>query len=86
MRTWALEDYAKEIAADLYWIEAQEDAPSLFSDVLRTWGLMPQAPVDKQFIGDKPSENKRLQDLGPASSVKDSKGFLSRLFGGKRED
>lgn len=86
MRTWALEDYAKEIAADLYWVEAQEDAPSLFSDVLRTWGLMPQAPVDKQFIGDKPSENKRLQDLGPASSVKDGKGFLSRLFGGKRED
>ena len=86
MRTWALEDYAKEIAADLYWVEAQEDAPSLFSDVLRTWGLMPQAPVDKQFISDKPSENKRLQDLGPASSLKDGEGFLSRLFGGRRED
>lgn len=86
MRTWAREDYAKEIAADLYWVESQEDAPSLFSDVLRTWGLLPQAPVDKQYISDKPSENKRLQDLGPASSVNDSKGFLSRLFGGQRGD
>ena len=83
-RTWSLEDYAKEIAEDLYWIESQEEAPSLFSDVLRTWGLMPQAPVEKQFISDKPSEDKRLQDLGPAPSVKDGKGFLSRLLGGGR--
>jgi hypothetical protein len=85
MRTWNLEDYAKEIAADLYWVEAQEDAPSLFSDVLRTWGLMPHAPVDKQFISEKPSAvNKRLQDLGPAPPAKDGKDFLSRLFGGKK--
>jgi len=86
MRTWSLEEYAKEIAADLYWIESKEDAPSLFSEVLRTWGLMPQAPVDKQFISGKASDNKRLKDLTPASSAKDGKGFLSRLFGGESED
>jgi len=85
LRSWAREEYAKEIAADLYWVESEEEAPSLFSDVLRTWGLMPHAPVDKQFISEKPSAvNKQLQDLGPAPPAKDGEDFLSRLFGGKK--
>ncbi len=84
MRYWSRDEYAREIAADLYWVESKEDAPSLFSDVLRTWGLMPGATVDKQFISDRPSENKRLRDLSPDSPVKDNKGFLSRLFGSRK--
>ena len=84
-RTWNREDYAKEIAADLYWLESQEDAPSLFSDVLRHWGLMPGAPVDKQFMNDKPSENVRLRDLSADPVAQDSKGFLSKLFGGRKQ-
>jgi hypothetical protein len=86
MRSWPRDEYAEEIAADLYWVESKEDAPSLFSDVLRTWGLMPGAAVDKQFITDKPSENKRLRDLSPDSPEKGGKGFLSRLFGAHGRD
>jgi hypothetical protein len=86
MRSWPREEYAREIAADLYWVESKEDAPSLFSDVLRSWGLMPGAAIDKQFISGKPSENKRLRDLSPDSPAKDGKGFLSRLFGAKKRD
>jgi hypothetical protein len=84
IRTWSKEDYAQEIAKDLYWLESQEDAPSLFSDVLRNWGLMPNAPVDKQFFHNKPLENLHLKDLGPVQATTDGNGFLSRLFGRKR--
>lgn len=78
------EEYAEEIAKDLYSLESQEGAPRLFSDVLRHWGLMPQAPVDEQFMDERPSENKPLKDLGPKPPAKDGEGFLSRLFGTKR--
>lgn len=83
-RTWTREEYAEEIAEDLYWVESQEGAPRLFSVVLRHWGLMPQAPVDEQFMDERPSENKPLKDLGPKPPVKDGEGFLSRLFGTKQ--
>jgi hypothetical protein len=84
LRTWSREEYAEFIAPDLYWLESQEDSPSLFSDVLRHWGLMPRASVDKQFIGDSPALNKRLRDLSETEPAKDGGGFLSRLFGKRR--
>ena len=82
-QVWNKEDYAREIAKDLYWVESQEDAPSLFSDVLRIWGLMLQAPVEKQFMSNRASENRRLENLGSSPGPSDGKGFLARLFGGK---
>ena len=81
---WSLDEYAEMLAPELYAIEAAEAAPRLFSDVLRKWGLKPQADLIEQFINDNGSrqpENKKLRDLSPTNALRKSSDFLSGLFG-----
>ncbi len=61
LKSWSIEEYADLLAADFYKIEAEEQAPRLFSAVLRAWGLKPRAPIIEQFIpqDSKPSEDTR---------------------------
>jgi hypothetical protein len=80
----SLDEYAELLAPELYAIEAAETAPRLFSDVLRKWGLKPQADLIEQFINDNGSrqpENKKLRDLSPTNALRKSSDFLSGLFG-----
>ena len=81
---WSLDEYAEMLAPELYAVEAAEAAPRLFSDVLRKWGLKPQADLIEQFINDNGSrqpENKKLRDLSPTNALRKSSNFLSGLFG-----
>lgn len=81
---WSLDEYAEMLAPELYVIEAAEASPKLFSDVLRKWGLKPQADLIEQFINDNGSRqagNKKLRDLSPANTQRKSSDFLSRLIG-----
>ncbi len=85
-REWSIDEYAENLAPDLYSIESAEAAPRLFSDVLRKWGLKPQASLLEQFIPDsgiRQPPNKSLKDLSPNPSESGGGGFLSRLFGRK---
>ncbi len=85
-REWSLDDYAEILAPDLYAIEAAESAPRLFSDVLRKWGLKPQADLLEQFIPDsrmRQLPDKPQRDLSPKPSASSGGGFLSKLFGRK---
>lgn len=86
-REWTIDEYAEFLATDLYAIEAAESAPRLFSDVLRKWGLKPQAGLLEQFIPDgrmRQFPDKPLRDLSPTSGPPSEGGFLSRLFGRKQ--
>lgn len=86
-REWSIDEYAEFLAPDLYAIEAAESAPRLFSDVLRKWGLKPQAGLLEQFIPDgrmRQFPDKSLRDLSPTSGPPSEGGFLSRLFGRKK--
>jgi len=47
---WTRQEYSKLIANRLYHLEEIEEAPKIFSDVLRAWGLEPRAPLMEQFI------------------------------------
>lgn len=81
---WSLDEYAEMLAPELYVIETAEASPKLFSDVLRKWGLKPQADLIEQFINDNGSRqagNKKLRDLSPANTQRKSSDFLSRLIG-----
>ena len=84
---WSIDDYAEILAPDLYAIEAAESAPRLFSDVLRMWGLKPQADLIEQFIPNscmrQPPE-KPLRDLSAKSGASSAEGFLSGLLGRKK--
>jgi hypothetical protein len=85
-REWSIDEYAEILAPDLYAIEAAEAAPRLFSDVLRKWGLKPQADILEQFIPDsrmRQLPDKPLRDLSPKPDASSGGGFLSRLFGRK---
>lgn len=68
LRTWTLDEYAEFIAPDLYELEAAEEAPKLFSSVLRDWGLMPASSLTEQYIPEGSSDGGslvRLRDLAP---------------------
>jgi hypothetical protein len=85
-REWSIEEYAEILAPNLYAIEAAEPAPRLFSDVLRRWGLKPQADLMEQFIPDsrmRQPPDKPLRDLSPKPGASSGGGFLSGLFGRK---
>ena len=81
---WSLDEYAEMLAPELYAIEAAEAAPRLFSDVLRKWGLKPEADLVEQFIHDSGSRQpaeKKLRDLSPKRASSGASDFLSRIFG-----
>ena len=81
---WSLDEYAEMLAPELYAIEAAEAAPKLFSDVLRKWGLKPEADLVEQFIHDSGSRQpaeKKLRDLSPNRAASGASDFLSRIFG-----
>jgi hypothetical protein len=83
-REWTIEQYAELLAPDLYRLESMETAPRIFSNVLRNWGLLPQALITEQFIppaNSRKQPDKPLRDLSPRSKAKPPRGFLSRLFG-----
>lgn len=83
-REWTIEQYAELLAPDLYRLESVEKPPRLFSNVLRNWGLLPQALITEQFIppaNSRKRPDKPLRDLSPWSQAKPPRGFLSRLFG-----
>ena len=85
-REWSIDEYAEILAPDFYAIEAAESAPRLFSDVLRKWGLKPQADLLEQFIPDsrmRQLPDKPLRDLSSKPGSSSGGGFLSRLFGRK---
>lgn len=85
-REWSIDEYAEILAPDFYAIEAAESAPRLFSDVLRKWGLKPQADLLEQFIPDghmRQPPDKPLRDMSSKSGASTGGGFLSRLFGRK---
>lgn len=88
-REWSVEEYAELIAKDLYLIEQVEEAPRLFSDVLRKWGLKPRAELVDQFIPDnrmRQFPDKPLRDLssdGSKPTDLSRGGFLARLLGRK---
>ena len=85
-REWSIDEYAEILAPDFYAIEAAESAPRLFSDVLRKWGLKPQADLLEQFIPDsrmRKLPDKPLRDLSSKPGSSSGGGFLSRLFGRK---
>jgi hypothetical protein len=85
-RDWSLYEYAEILAPELYAIEAAESAPRLFSDVLRKWGLKPQADLLEQFIPDSRMSSlpeKPLRDLSPEPAASKGKDFLSKFFGRK---
>lgn len=50
IQSWDRATYANDIAERLYRLEATEDAPKVFSAVLRAWGLQPRADLMDQFI------------------------------------
>jgi hypothetical protein len=50
LRRWTKQEYAHLIAPRLYELEAQEDAPKTFSQVLQCWDLPPRAAVKDQMI------------------------------------
>jgi hypothetical protein len=50
IQSWDRATYANDIADRLYRLEATEDAPKVFSAVLRAWGLQPRADLMDQFI------------------------------------
>lgn len=56
LREWPIDDYAKELAPDLYVLEAQEALPKLMSSVLRAWGYEPAARLEDQFIPESTGE------------------------------
>jgi hypothetical protein len=83
-REWTIEQYAELLAPDLYRLESMETSPRIFSNVLRTWGLLPDAPITEQFIppaNSRKRPDKPLRDLSPRTKMKPQRGFLSRLFG-----
>lgn len=83
-REWTIEQYAELLAPDLYRLENMETSPRIFSDVLRTWGLLPDAPITEQFIpaaNSRKRPDKPLRDLSPRTKMKPQRGLLSRLFG-----
>lgn len=47
---WTRSEYAKTIADRLYYLEATEQAPKLFSTVLNAWGLQPRAEAKDQYV------------------------------------
>jgi len=83
IKKWSIDEYAKIIADDLYEIESLETAPKLFSDVLRHWGLMPNAPLMEQYIpnvDDGQVSYKKLLD--PTSKLENPQNikFLDKFF------
>ncbi len=80
---WTIEQYAELLAPTLYRLEKQESAPRVFSSVLISWGLQPQAPLTEQLIPPGQGRGRpeqHLRDLSSTAKGKASGGFLSRLF------
>jgi TPR repeat protein len=70
IRSWSIDKYAEFIAPELYELEAIEDAPKLFSDVLRDWGLKPASALPEQYIPETSPQGTPtvlLKDLAPRS-------------------
>jgi len=63
LKTWSLPEFAELIAPELYALESAESPPRVFSDVLRSWGLKPNAPLEEQFIPEEGSTNDGLKPL-----------------------
>jgi hypothetical protein len=81
---WSLDEYAEVLAPEFYAIEAAEAAPRLFSDVLRTWGLKPRAPVMDQFLPEPRGDSEPLRTLrdpeGNNALESHKKSFIERFF------
>jgi hypothetical protein len=89
-RKWTLDEYAEVLAKDLYELEEKESPPRVFSEVLRSWGLEPQAPIVEQYIAparsqvdDKPLRNLSGRRTEGSADADSAKGFFRRLFGNK---
>ena len=80
---WPIEKYAEKIANELYELEALEAAPKLFSDVIRSWGLMPHAKLMDQYI---PNDNethlasRKLCELEPNTETANNENFIDRYL------
>jgi len=80
---WPIEKYAEKIANELYELEALEAAPKLFSDVLRSWGLMPHAKLMDQYIpngNETHLASRKLRELEPNTENANNKNFIDRYF------
>lgn len=74
LRAWTLDEYAERIAPELYELEQLEEAPKLFSDVLRDWGLKPASPLVDQYIPEmdqKGAPLRALRNLAPKVPAND---------------
>ena len=82
---WSLDEYAELLAPELYAIEAAEEAPRLFSDVLRKWGLKPRAPIMDQFLPEPGRDSEAFRPLrDPEEKLhleNRKKSFIKKIFG-----